>query len=216
MIGPINLGHYGAYVKTLIGIIAIVNPLGCVPIFLALTQDKDESELRAIPRITSTTVFVVLTLVVWAGDMILKIFGVNIAAFQAGGGLLILLIAISMMHAKTSGAKHTDEEAQEAQDKEAIAVVPLAIPLLAGPGSISLVIINANQSPGIGSKIVLSGIILIVSIIIWLALRLAEPIGKKLGITGLNIATRIMGLILAGIAVQMITSGLKVLLPGLQ
>ncbi len=208
--------HYIEYVKMLIGIIAIVNPLGSVPIFLALAQGKKKAELRKIPQITAITVFVVLVLVVWAGDTILSFFGINIAAFQAGGGLLILLIAISMMHAQTSGAKHTDEEAQEAQDKEAIAVVPLGIPLLAGPGAISMVIINTNQIPGITGKLILSAGVLIVSIIVWIALRLAEPIGQKLGITGLNIATRIMGLILAGIAVQMITTGLKVLLPGLR
>ncbi len=211
-----HFGNYDVYIKTLIGLIAIVNPLGAIPIFLALTQDKNEQDIKVIPKITSTTVFVVLFLVVWAGDTILNIFGINIAAFQAGGGLLILLMAISMMHAKTSDAKHTDEEAQEAQDKETIAVVPLAIPLLAGPGAISLVIINTNQLSGTSGKFILSAIVLIVSFVIWSSLRLAEPIGKKLGITGLNIATRIMGLILAGIAVQMITAGLKILLPGLQ
>lgn len=203
------------YAKTLIGVLAIVNPLGAIPIFLSLCSNRTSSQRKKVAQNSAIAVAVILIVAAWIGDGVLEFFGIGIPAFRAGGGLLILLMAISMMHAKQSHAKQTPTEADEADNKENIAVVPLAIPLMAGPGAISLVIIDANQTADWFSRLILTGGILGVALIVWIALRLATPIGQKMGMTGLNIATRVMGLLLAAIGLQMLAAGLVKLLPGL-
>ncbi|SDZ80760.1 multiple antibiotic resistance protein [Desulfuromusa kysingii] len=209
------MSEYALYTKALIGLLAIINPLGAIPIFLSLCGEKTAPEYRKIARTSALSVALILLLSIWCGETILTFFGISIPAFRAGGGLLILLMAISMLHAKQSQAKQTLHEAEEANNKESIAVVPLAIPLLAGPGAISLVIADAHQMVHLSGRIFLSVSAVAAALVVLLALSLAEPIGKKLGVTGLNISTRIMGLLLAAIGIQMITSGLVILLPGL-
>ena len=199
----------------MVGIFAILNPVGAIPIFLSMAQDKASDELHSIAHKTAVAVTVILVLSVWLGDPLLGFFGIGLPAFRIAGGMLVLMIAIAMFHAKTSPARHTDEEKREAESKTDIAVVPLAIPLLAGPGAISLVIVDAHQATNLIDKIMLSVVIMAIGIIVWLVLRMAGPIGERLGTTGLNIATRIMGLLLAAMAIQLIVDGLVVLLPGL-
>ena len=128
---------------------------------------------------------------------------------------MVLLMAISMLQAKQSRIRQSPSEAESAEEKESIAVVPLAIPLMAGPGAISLAIIHGHQAVTLQSKLMLGVSIVVVALLALISLHLAKPIGKALGVTGLNIATRIMGLILAAIGVQMIAQGLIKLLPGL-
>ena len=203
------------FVKTLIAILAIVNPLGAIPVFLSLCGDRSPAEARSIARITAMSVGLVLLISTWIGEPLLAFFGIGIPAFRTGGGLLILLMAISMMHAKQSRVKRSPEEEDADSDKDEVAVVPLAIPLLAGPGAISLVVVGGQQAANLTDHILISLCIIAVAAIVWLTLLLAEPIGKRLGITGLNIATRIMGLLLSAIAIQMIAEGLRQLFPGL-
>jgi multiple antibiotic resistance protein len=127
----------------------------------------------------------------------------------------VLLISIAMFGANISPARHTDAEQAEAESKNDIAVVPLAIPLLAGPGAISLAIVDAHQAGNLPDRLVFSLGILVVAAIVWLVLRMAEPIGERLGTGGLNIAPRVMGLILAAMAVQFMADGMLELFPGL-
>jgi MarC family membrane protein len=202
-------------IKFLVGIFAILNPLGAIPIYLSMMTDRRPEVMYRTAFKASVAVAVILTLAVWTGDSLLSFFGIGIPAFRIAGGLLVLLIAIAMFGAKTSPAQHTDEEQAEGEAKNDIAVVPLAIPLLAGPGAISLVIVDAHQASNLPDKIVFSLGILGVVVIVWLVLRLAEPIGHRLGTGGLNIATRVMGLILAAMAVQFIADGMLELFPGL-
>jgi len=209
------LSEYTLYAKALVGLLAIINPLGAIPIFLSLCGEKTATEYRQIARTSAISVALILLLSIWAGEAILTFFGISVPAFRTGGGLLILLMAISMLHARQSHTQQTPHEADEANNKESIAVVPLAIPLMAGPGAISLVIVDAHQMASLSGRIFLSGSVIVAAFVVLIALSLAEPIGKKLGLTGLNIATRIMGLLLAAIGIQMITSGLLKLLPGL-
>lgn len=199
--------------KTLIGILAIVNPLGAIPVFLSLCGDRSEAETRAIARLTGLSVAIVLVIAAWIGNPLLAFFGIGIPSFRVGGGLLILLMAIAMMHAQQSRAKRSPEEEDEDSDKDDVAVVPLAIPLLAGPGAISLVVVEGQRAASLADRFLISACILIVAIVVWLTLRLAGPIGRRLGITGLNIATRIMGLLLSAIGIQMIAEGIKQLFP---
>ncbi|HEY4698664.1 MAG TPA: MarC family protein [Gallionella sp.] len=202
-------------VKYLIGIFAILNPLGTIPIYLSLMADRSPDEMHRTALKAAVAVAVILTLAVWVGDALLSFFGIGIPAFRIAGGLLVLIIAIAMFGAKTSPARHTDAEQAEAEAKNDIAVVPLAIPLLAGPGAISLTIVDAHQVASLADKFVFSMGIVWVAGIVWVVLRLAEPIGARLGTGGLNIATRVMGLILAAMAVQFMADGMLELFPGL-
>ena len=207
--------YLSAFLSSFVALMAIVNPIGVVPIFLALTNNETEKERQHTAYISAFSVGLILLLSAFAGEAILGFFGIGLPSFRVGGGILVLLMAISMLQAKQSRIRQSPSEAEYAEDKENVAVVPLAIPLMAGPGAISLAIIHGHQAASIQAKVVLGASIIAVAIIALISLRLAKPIGKALGVTGLNIATRIMGLILASIGVQMIAQGLIKLLPGL-
>jgi multiple antibiotic resistance protein len=207
--------EWTGYIKIFTTLLAIVNPLGVIPIFVSLTGGMDETERRHIARTTSIAVAVVLVTATLLGKPLLNFFGVSIASFRVGGGILLLLMSIAMMQAKHAQGRQTEEEAEEAEEKESIAVVPIAMPLLAGPGAISTVIIYADQpfKPLHLALIVSAG--LVVSLLTWFALKAAIPVSRMLSRTGINIATRLMGLLLAAIAVEFIAGGLAQLLPGL-
>ncbi len=201
--------NWSQYAVIITGLFAILNPIGAIPVFLDLTTDQDESERKRTAMTTSIAVALILMLSAWLGDSILSFFGISIDAFRVGGGILILLMAVDMMHARPSRAKRTDEEHEEAQDKDSVAIVPLAIPLLAGPGAISTVILDAHTLGGVTERIVLTLIIVGMAGTVWLALYLATPISAWLGKTGKNILVRLMGLILMAIAVEFIVTGTK-------
>jgi multiple antibiotic resistance protein len=178
-----------------------------------MTAHKSIIEMRHIAAKASIAVGVILIISIWIGNLLLQFFGIGMPAFRIASGILVMLIAISMFQAKISQAIHTHEEALEAEDKEGIAVVPLAIPLLAGPGAISLVIVNAEQMSHWTDKVIISLVSVFLAGVVWIILSLAVPLGKRLGTAGINIGTRIMGLLLAAMAVQFIVNGLIALFP---
>ncbi len=198
----------------LVGLLAIANPVGAIPIYLSLCASRDQSHCRRVPRLTATAFFAILATALLFGETLLHVFGITLDAFRVGGGLILLLMAVSMLKAKPTSLKARPEETAEAQNSDSFAVVPLAMPMLAGPGAISLVIIQAHQAHTPLEIGVFLLAIAIVSLLVWITLKLAEPLGQWLGITGLNVFTRIMGLILAAIGVQMMADGLKQLFPG--
>ncbi|MEX0960393.1 MAG: MarC family protein [Burkholderiales bacterium] len=202
-------------VKLTVALLAIVDPLAAIPIFLAATAGLETTRRRRIARVVSITVFCVLAASALVGTAILDLFGISIPSFLIGGGILFLLLAISMLQAKESRIRQTPDEAEEALEKEAIAIVPLAIPLLAGPGAITSMIIATHDSPGALYDLVLLAPAAIVALAVWGALVSAEKILATLGRTGMNIITRIMGLIIAAIAVEFIYRGLVGLFPKL-
>lgn len=202
-------------IKYMVGIFAILNPLGVIPIYLSMMSDRRPEVMHRTTLKAAIAVAVILIIAAWMGDSMLSFFGIGIPAFRIAGGLLVLIIAIVMFDARTSQARHTAAEQIEAEAKNDIAVVPLAIPLLAGPGAISLAIVDAHQAASLPGKLVFSLGIIGVAVVVWLVLRLAEPIGERLGTGGLNIATRVMGLILAAMAVQFMAEGMLELFPGL-
>jgi len=204
-----------SFMLLLVGLLAIVNPLGALPIFLSMSdKDDPDADMRTINR-AAVAVALILLVSAWLGEPLLGFFGITIDAFRVGGGLLILLMGISMLHGKQSHVQHCPNEASEVEIKEDISVVPLAIPLMAGPGSISLVILDANKIHSWDGEVLLALAIMTVAAIAWLVLLVAEKMRDKLGTIGLNIATRIMGLILVAIGVQFIVDGIIKLLPGL-
>lgn len=207
---------FTGYIKIFTTLLAIVNPLGIIPIYVSLTGGLSEGERKRIAHRTSIAVAVILTMATLLGKPMLDFFGVSIASFKVGGGILLLLMSISMMQARHTQSKQTPEEAAEAEEKESIAVVPIAMPLLAGPGAISTVIIYANASSNALHLALIVVICVVVALLTWLSLVAAGPVRKMLSKTGINIATRLMGLILAAIAVEFIAGGLSTLLPGLR
>lgn len=207
------MGTWSEYAKFFAGLLAIVNPIGSIPIFINLTNDLGDAERLQVGRTAAIAAGVVLLITLLSGEAFLRFFGISIASFRVGGGILILLMSVSMMHARTSPVKHTEEEALDSAEKETVAVVPLAIPLLAGPGAISTVILYAQRHDSGAHYFMLSVIIVLVSALTWASYRAAPFLAKTLGRTGINIVTRIMGLIMAAIGVEFIANGLKQLFP---
>ncbi len=201
--------------KITVALFAIVNPIGSVPIFISATDGWGREDRARTAKIVAITVFTVLSISAFLGDKILNFFGISIPSFQVGGGILLMLIAISMMHAKQSGTRQTPEEAQTLAEREAIAIVPLSIPLLAGPGAISNMIIAAQQNSSFSGHLSLVIPVFIIAVIIWLVLRLSASISSQLGSIGINIVTRLMGLVLAAMAVEFVAHGLIGLFPRL-
>ncbi len=206
---------WAEYLKFLVSLLSIVNSIGAIPIFINLTTHQSAKERNRTGFYASLSALVVLMVVLLTGESLLNFFGITIASFRVGGGILILLMSVSMMYGRISPVRQTEEEARDVAEKNSVAVVPLGIPLLAGPGAISTVIVYANYESSWSHLLYLSAAIFIVSVAIWATFRLAPLIASALGKTGINIVTRIMGLIIAAVAIEFIASGLKQLLPGL-
>ena len=197
------------YVQIAIALFTILDPLGSIPLYLVMSQGQSRIERRRQIRRTVIAVALILTAASMAGNSLLDFFGVDIHVFKTAGGIFLLLIALNMLQAKGPLTRTTPREQSEAIEKEDISVVPLAIPLLAGPGAISTVIIFSSSMETFDAKAVFIGIIVLVSLALWPIFMLAKWLGDKVGATGINIAVRIMGLILASIAVKFIFEGVK-------
>lgn len=202
-----------AYVKIFIAILAILNPFGVLPVFLTITGTASPAERTKIARTVGLSVACVLAITALVGDRVLLLFGISIASFQVGGSILLLLMAVSMMFAKD--AQPSSGPADITRDLRSSAVVPLSVPLLAGPGSISTIIIYANLAEGLVHTGAIIACIIAASAITWIILRLASRIGVLIGPLGLSIISRLMGLLLAAIAVEFFAKGIVKLLPGL-
>lgn len=201
------------YVKIFVAILAILNPFGVLPLFLTLTGTSTDKERKKTTRTIGLAVASVLALTALLGERVLELFGISIASFQVGGSILLLLMAVSMMFAKDAkGGPHGPEEVP---DLGSIAVVPLSVPLLAGPGSISAIIIYANLATSWTHIGLIILCIVAASFVTWIILRLATKIGRIIGPLGLSIVSRLMGLLLASIAVEFFAKGIVKLLPGL-
>ncbi|MFB0936100.1 MAG: MarC family protein [Propionivibrio sp.] len=204
-------------IKPLITLLAIVNPIGVIPFFIHFTRNFTSAQRKKTVRIAALTAFLVIAISALLGLKILEFFGISLASFQVGGGLLLLMSAIQMLHAQPaeSRAQDVDDGASRADSGASIAVVPLTIPLLTGPASISTVVIYAEKTRHIWELGVLVGYGLFIGVATWLALSAAGRIGRFMGQTGINVMTRLMGLILAAIAVEVMSDGLIKLFPAL-
>jgi multiple antibiotic resistance protein len=202
------------YLRFFVTLTAVLDPFLAVPIFLTVTASYGAPARAALVRVVAITVFAVLAATALLGDSILAVVGASLAAFRVGGGLVLLLMALAMLNAQAGGVRQSEAEAAELESGELRGVVPLAVPLLAGPGAISTTIIAAQQG-GAAHLAAILACIAAVSVLTWIVLRAAYPIGARLGTTGLNIATRLLGLLLAALAIQTMAEGLKELFPGL-
>jgi len=202
------------YLRFVVTMMAVVDPFLAVPFFIAFEGARTEEQRKALARVVAITVFIVLAVSGAVGESLLLLIGASLPAFRVGGGLVLLLMALAMLNAQVGGVRQSQDEAHQLKSGEASGVVPLAMPLLAGPGAISTTIIAAEKG-GAAHLAVLTGCIALVCLVTWWALRQAHAIADRLGVTGLNIATRILGLLLAAMAVQTMAEGLRALFPGL-
>ena len=201
--------------KPLIALLAIVNPIGVVPFFIHFTQNLTPEQRRHTIRVSAFTAFIVIAVSAIAGLKIIEFFGISLASFQVGGGTLLLISAIQMLNAQPAeGRKEDVTEGEHKVDTGAsIAVVPLTIPLLTGPATISTMVIYADKTRDWWQLAVLVGYGVVVAVATFLVFSASGRIAKVLGQTGINIMTRLMGLILAALAVELLADGLTKLFP---
>jgi multiple antibiotic resistance protein len=193
---------------TFTSVLFIVDPIAAVPTYLVITQSETSLERRRTARRACIAMTVLLVLFAATGTLLFRAFGITLAAFRTAGGLILWFVAMDMLR----GERRTQEgreELVEGQAKEDVALTPLAIPMLAGPGAISTVIVIAGQARGLAATLIVYGAIVLTGGISFLSLRLGEPLLGRLGKTGIRVVTRVMGLILAAVAVQFVFSGIK-------
>jgi multiple antibiotic resistance protein len=209
--------EFTEYTKIFIALLAIVNPVGAIPIVIALTADASEEEFKRTTKVTVISVLVILTAALLTGEFLLGFFGISINSFRVAGGILLLLMAISMLHARQSPITFSREEADHnmSDSRESVAVVPISMPLLAGPGAISTVILYTNKSHAPLHYLLMGVDIVLIALVLWLAFLSIPWISRHTSQTSINIFSRVMGLVLAAIAVEFIASGLKGLFPAL-
>lgn len=201
--------------KPLIALLAIVNPIGVVPFFIHFTQNLTPEQRRRTIRVSAFTAFLVIALSAIAGLKIIEFFGISLASFQVGGGTLLLISAMQMLNAQPAeGRKEDVTEGEHKVDAgSSIAVVPLTIPLLTGPATISTMVIYADKTRHWWQLAVLVGYGVVVALATFIVFSASGRIAKVLGQTGINIMTRLMGLILAALAVELLADGLTKLFP---
>mgnify|MGYP001765261806 CR=1 FL=1 len=207
---PEDIRHY---LYVLLTLFVIVDPLAAIPLFMNYTHGQSRAEQRRTARITALAVGSILVFSIFLGEPLLKFFGISIASFRVGAGICILLMAIEMLNARLGPARATREETAEAEEKDSVAVVPLAIPVLAGPGAISSMILYTHNIEHWWEYGVLIFISLLIAGSVAGLLYMAEPIARRIGRTGINIATRLLGLVLVAVAVEFMVSGLRTLFP---
>jgi multiple antibiotic resistance protein len=203
--------EYTDYLKIFIALLAVVDPLVAMPVIVSMTARDNASELKVIARTVVLTVITVLLLALYFGQEVLIFFGISINSFRVSGGILLMLMSLSMLQGKISETVRNKEEAKE-EDKQN-AVVPLSIPLLAGPGAISTIILYAQKGSGIHHYLMISLDIFAVAAILWCVLRATPWLTQRLSQTGINVVIRLMGLILLALAVEFIAGGIKGLFP---
>ena len=207
-------------IKIILAFVVLINPFSALTLFLDLTRGYSMIDRRKVARIACLTIFITISFFTVAGETLLKLLGISIGSFQLAGGILVFLISLNMMNGDGNPVKPDQENFDVEYDKYAApstasAVVPLAIPMMIGPGGISTVIIYSSQISGIlrVSAVLIAG--LLISLFCYLALMAAGRISRLLGDTGLNIMSRIMGMLLAAVSIEIIVSGLRTLFPDL-
>ena len=193
---------------TFASVLFIVDPIAVVPTYLVITQNQTTTQRRATALRACIAATLILVVFALAGSRIFGLFGITMPAFRIAGGLILWLVAMDMLH----GSRSTQEgvaEITEGQAKEDVAVTPLAMPMLAGPGAISTVMVLSGQARSTGQTAIVYTSIAATLLISWITLRLAEQLVQRMGQTGIRVMTRIMGLLLAAIAVQFVITGVR-------
>ena len=197
----------------IIALITILNPIAAASIMISMLSTTNENIVRPIAFKATITVIIASLVTLYSGEFIFKLFGINVLSLKVIGGVILMLIAINMAYGQASKARHTKEEEQEAESKDDISIVPLAIPILFGPGAIAtIIVLNHNLSKNYSifiSYALVTISIFISAIVVYFTLKHASAINRVLGVTGMKVLTRIMGLIVGAIAAQFLVSGIK-------
>ena len=210
----VTLAHLesSAYVRfsllALSSIFFLVDPFAALPTFLAVTADQDPAKRVRTARKASLTAFVILSLFAMAGQYIFKAFGITLPAFEIAGGIILLLIGLDMLQAKRSPTQESSDDTEDAASKDDAGIVPMGIPMLAGPGAITSVMVLVGQALDLREHLAIYAAILITCSICFLVLGSAARVAKAMGDTGIRILVRIMGLLLVALAVQDFVNGL--------
>ena len=196
-----------------VGVFTISNPIGNLPIVLSFTNGNRRQDL-AIARSAALTFCVALLLSTWIGNGLLVFFGISRGAFQIAGGVIVVLIGLSMLRSKTPPEHHDPESVSRDQNSAVKGVVPLGIPLLAGPGTLTVVIADPAAA-SLGGRLALSGVVLVLALVVYLIFAGGERLASRISTSALQVLTKVMGLLLTAIAVQMLISGLEAVFPSL-
>ena len=199
----------------LLTLFVVLNPIGAAPLFLSLTGTWSPADQKRAARRTAIATTLVMLGALVLGGPVLALFSIRIPSFRVIGGILFLLMALDMLRARPRSARITPEEEDEASGRDDVAIVPLATPMLAGPGTISTIILWGQHYTAWPGYVVVLGLIAIIGFSTWVLLRLAAPMGAFLGTTGINVLTRLMGIILGALGVEYMVNGLTELLPAL-
>ncbi|MCX7822611.1 MAG: MarC family protein [Syntrophobacterales bacterium] len=205
-----SLGEY--FVKAFISLVLIMDPLGNLPLFLNFTSAYEPRERIRTAIWSSVSAATILTIFCIGGERVLSFFGISIPAFQITGGIIFFLYALQMLQILPSGMKTTTEEEQETMEKENIAIVPMGIPFIAGPGAITNVLLWRQLAEDSYHVIILVIAVIGASFVVYLSLRFSVIISRFLGYGGIRVISRLMGLLLAAMAVQFIAQGLQAIL----
>lgn len=215
LVSPADLamrGMHSYYVRfsvlALSSIFFLVDPFAAIPTFLAVTASADDGRRRRMARKAALTCCIVLTAFAFAGRLIFRMFGITLPAFEIAGGVVLLLIGIDMLEAKRSPTQESSSDMEEASQKEDAGIVPLGIPMLAGPGAISSVMVLVGQAPTPWQMTAIVMAIAVTALLSYLLLGSADRVRRVLGETGIRILVRIMGLLLMALAVQFFVNGL--------
>ena len=200
------------FVNHFIGLLVISNPLSALPAVLRITRNQNLTEKRQTGLTAAFAVGIIFLVITWIGGPLLVVLGIQLPAFQVAGGVILFMMALSMLNAEESSIKHSPEEQKE-RKSELGAIVPLAIPIIAGPGAISSIIVSVNQFPGILNQLFISFSAIMVSFVMGILLFFAADLEKLFGISGINIVNRLGGLILAAISIQTLANGIMGLFP---
>ena len=205
--------EYNTFVYYFVSLLVICSPFSALPALISLTQGHSEQEKKKTGLVAGVSVGVILVTMTWIGGPFLDFLGISLPAFQVAGGIVVFLLALSMLNAETSRIRQTTEDQKESKHRNSIAIVPLAIPIMAGPGAISTMIVAVNDNPGIINQVFLSFCGILVALSLGVILYFSAKFEKLLGQRGINIVNRLAGLILAGISVQTLAKGLIGLFP---
>lgn len=205
---------FTGFLNTFIALLVVSNPLSALPAVLKITRNQSIKEKKQTGITTAIAVGVIFLISVWFGKPLLMILGIKLSAFRIAGGLVLLMMAFSMLHAEESSMKANPEEQKEKRIDSG-AIVPLAIPIIAGPGAISTIIVTVNQYPTIVNQLILSASAILVALAMGILLYFASHLERIFGYSGINIFNRIGGLVLAAIATQAIITGILESFPGL-
>ncbi|CAM3736986.1 MarC family protein [Deinococcus frigens] len=201
--------------QTFLTMLVVMDPIGLAPIFIGLAGNRPSFERRKVALKAALVAGGIILVFGLVGRALLENLGISLSAFRVAGGVLLFLIALDMVFARPSGSKETAEEGQEAQERQDISVFPLAIPLIAGPGTLASIMIQANTAHG--NALLLAVVFLVTAFVLllcYLALRLSGQIARVIGVTGVHVVTRVLGVLLGALAVQYVADGVLELLRG--